>query len=390
MPLILRSSKGSPLTHAELDGNFSFLTGSNSASYAVSASHAGRAITASFVTSASYASYAPYSTQANYALSAGSTYQASQAYYADSSLSASYASGSTTASYALSSSISAYSLSALTASYALNAPVLYTGSFATTGSNTFIGNQIITGITTINAPDGKSSLIVSSSYSSSISSSTAVITPTFNGTLSLAGVNPGSATGFTFNSDIWINYSAISGSQHTQASSTLKKIADGVKYDSLNISLSNGITLSPTGTIDNGNYTLWIKDISSNQFYKKDSQSLSFLQTFGLNIPLTGNTSTTFATDLVTNGFSLTTDPVANYLNTLTYASQSLLPFTSSLVTINSPLTINSVSGSRIYPTSSGVPTFSGSDGQFVFGTTGGNHYIYTWMSNKWRSGSLL
>jgi hypothetical protein len=387
MPLILRSTKGSPLTHAELDGNFSFLTGSVSASYAVSASHAGRAITASFVTSASFAqtsSIAFYSYYSNQ-----STYSA-QAVYATSAGNATTALNATTASYAVSSSVAALSSFATTASYAINVPTINTGSFAVTGSNIFIGNQTITGATTIKAPDGSTSLIVSSSYSSSISSSNNTITPTFNGTLSLTGVNPGSPLGFTFNSDIWINYSAVSSSQHTQASSTLKKVADGVIYDSLNIGLSNGITLSPVGTIDNENYTIWIKDVASNQFYKKDNQSLSFLQTFGLNIPLNGNTDTNLSTDLVNFGFSLTTDPVTNYLNTLTYASQSLLPFTSSLVTINSPLTINSVSGSRIYPTSSGVPTFSGSDGQFVFGTTGGNHYIYTWMSNKWRSGSLL
>jgi hypothetical protein len=324
MPLILRTTKGSPLTYSELDGNFLYLSGSTSSSFATSAS---------FAQTSSIAFYSYYSNQ--------STYSA-QAVYATSAGNATTALNATTSSYAASSSIATTSSFAITASYAINVPVISTGSFAVTGSNTFIGNQIITGATTIKAPDGSTSLIISSSYSSSISSSNNTITPTFNGTLSLTGVNPGSAAGYTFNSDIWINYSAVSSSQHTQASSTLKKIADGVKYDSLNIGLSNGITLSPVGTIDDTSYTIWVKDISSNQFYKKDSQSLSSLQTFGLNIPLTGNTNTNFAADLVSNGFSLTTDPVANYLNTLTYVSSSTTPFTSSLV-----IWTNSVSGPR-------------------------------------------
>jgi hypothetical protein len=46
-------------------------------------------------------------------------------------------------------------------------------------------------------------------------------------------------------------------------------------------------------------------------------------------------------------------------------------------------------SSSIISPTSSGTPLFTGTDGQFVFGTDGGNHYIYVWMSGTWRSSSL-
>lgn len=367
MSLILRSTKGAPLTYSELDGNFLYLSGSTSSSYAESSSYA---FTSSIAFYSYYSNQSVFSAQATTALSA---------------INSTTALTSTTASYALSSSVAVSSSYTTTASFALNAPIVNTGSFATTGSNIFIGNQII------KAPDGGTSLIVSSSYSSSLSSSNATITPTFNGTLSLSGVNPGSPLMYTFDSDIWVYYSAVSGSQHTQVSSALKKIADNVDYDSLNISLSNGITLSPVGTINDANYTLWIKNIADSQFYKLDSQSLTTLQNFGLNIPLTGDTSTNFATDLVSSGFSLTTDPVTNYLNTLTYVSSSTVSFTSSLVTISSSLVINSVSGSRIYPTSSGVPTFSGSDGQFLFGTNGGGkHFIYTWMSGAWRSGSLV
>jgi hypothetical protein len=46
-------------------------------------------------------------------------------------------------------------------------------------------------------------------------------------------------------------------------------------------------------------------------------------------------------------------------------------------------------SSSRVFPTSSGTPSFTGADGQFIFGSSGGNHFIYVWMSGAWRSSSL-
>jgi hypothetical protein len=47
-------------------------------------------------------------------------------------------------------------------------------------------------------------------------------------------------------------------------------------------------------------------------------------------------------------------------------------------------------SSSKVFPTSSGIPAFTGTDGQFMFGSSGGNHYIYVWMGGAWRSSSLL
>ena len=48
------------------------------------------------------------------------------------------------------------------------------------------------------------------------------------------------------------------------------------------------------------------------------------------------------------------------------------------------------VSGSvRVYPTYSSTPVFSGTDGQFVFGTSGSIHFMYVWMAGRWRSSSL-
>lgn len=58
--------------------------------------------------------------------------------------------------------------------------------------------------------------------------------------------------------------------------------------------------------------------------------------------------------------------------------------------TVTGASTFTYVSGSILTPTQSATPTFDGVDGQFVFGTDGGNHYIYVWMSGAWRSGSLV
>jgi hypothetical protein len=57
--------------------------------------------------------------------------------------------------------------------------------------------------------------------------------------------------------------------------------------------------------------------------------------------------------------------------------------YTSSLVQITSP------SGAILSPTASAVPTFSGSDGQFLFGTVTGQPVIFVWMAGRWRSSSL-
>lgn len=49
----------------------------------------------------------------------------------------------------------------------------------------------------------------------------------------------------------------------------------------------------------------------------------------------------------------------------------------------------SSTSGLILEPTSSGTPGFAGRDGQFIFGSSGGNHFIYVYMAGAWRSSSL-
>jgi len=68
--------------------------------------------------------------------------------YANNATSASYANNATTASYALNATTGAYANTATSASYALNATTfngLASSIFATTSSNTFIGNQVVSG-----------------------------------------------------------------------------------------------------------------------------------------------------------------------------------------------------------------------------------------------------
>ena len=46
-------------------------------------------------------------------------------------------------------------------------------------------------------------------------------------------------------------------------------------------------------------------------------------------------------------------------------------------------------SGAILSPTSSGVPSFTGVDGQIIPGSDGANHYLYIWMAGSWKSSSL-
>jgi len=96
-------------------------------------SMSGSIASASFATNSTSASYANNATTASYALNATT---------------GAYANNATTASYALNATTGAYANTATSASYALNATTfngLASSIFATTGSNTFVGNQVVSG-----------------------------------------------------------------------------------------------------------------------------------------------------------------------------------------------------------------------------------------------------
>ena len=62
---------------------------------------------------------------------------------------------------------------------------------------------------------------------------------------------------------------------------------------------------------------------------------------------------------------------------------------TGSLTTSGSLTTINYISGALLTPTSSGTPSFAGSDGQFMFGSGSGGYFLFAYLGGAWRSGSL-
>jgi hypothetical protein len=122
----------------------------------VSGSIVARSFTGSLQGTASWANNAINTTSASYALTSSYVLNAQSASYVLQAESASYWSGSiinaATASYVKNAETASYILNAVSASYAANADLLDgkdSTIFATTGSNVFVGNQIITGSFTV-------------------------------------------------------------------------------------------------------------------------------------------------------------------------------------------------------------------------------------------------
>lgn len=291
---------------------------------------------------------------------------------------------------------------ATTASFALNAGVtIFTGSFATTGSNTFRGSQTISGSVNITGSltisgsstftnigptilrgtfavvgeDGSAFISASRTVSSSVSSSINTTTTSFSGS-AFVSTDGGS---LTWNSNFRVYYTGVSGSGETELSTLYDAVGDSNKYSRFKIGINNRpqITLSPSGSIQS--YKLYVYNEADSTWYAKSDITSTDLQT-GVTVNLSADTTKAFGNDLLAAGFDATSDPTSN-TNTITYNQQFTFTTTQSAIILDSP---------RIHPTSSGTPTFTGSDGQFIFGSTGGSHYIYVWMNNAWRSSSLV
>lgn len=405
MSITYRQTKGTALTYAELDGNFQSITGSIndvSKSYATTGSNAftgsqifngNVTINGSLTATSSLAiqalnanqSYTTYNTlasasSAHYILSI-SGYGTTQVYYlgnviyypttqeltvtssyAFTSSYATLASSSLTASFVALAKSSSYSLSssyALTASYAINAGGINTSSFSSTGSNQFNGTQTITGSLNINGNDGKGNLIQIANLSSSINN--VIPTVIFNGAAT-ASIAPGVNNVPAFS----LYYQGISGSFHTTASSAYSYVGSPTVL-SVTLKVPSPIILSPSGSLSS--YSLYVY-VNSN-WYVLSNQNIAILSTTGVTI----NTTGFFEVDLIAAGFISSGTPLFD-TTTITY------PLYSPLTTINSPLSI--------YPTSSGIPSFTGSDGQFMFGNSGSAQLMYVWLAGRWRSSSLL
>ena len=89
------------------------------------------------------------------------------------------------------------------------------------------------------------------------------------------------------------------------------------------------------------------------------------------------------------------------YLSASYTTTSSFHSFTSSYTTITGSLTVsgslasfNFISGSRVFPTASVGdslrPTFSGSEGQFLFGSGSQGYKLWAWIGGSWRSGSMI
>jgi hypothetical protein len=153
---------------------------STSASFSRSGSFAQNASTASYllgsIESASFATTASYAFTASFVRNAVS---ASYALNASNAVSSSYAISSSSAlssSYALTSSFAISASAAFTSSFAMNAN-LFNGTassilttFATTGSNTFKGNQIISGSITLTSGSFKTNNVITVTPSSNTAS----------------------------------------------------------------------------------------------------------------------------------------------------------------------------------------------------------------------------
>jgi len=94
---------------------------------------------------------------------------------------------------------------------------------------------------------------------------------------------------------------------------------------------------------------------------------------------------------IVTGGItgSISNATSASYLNPLSQSVQ----LTGSLnisgsVTIGGILTVDS--SIVLSTTQSSIPSWTGTDGEIIPATVGGQYFLYMWMNGSWRSGSFV
>jgi len=396
------------------------LTASHATNVPATSSYALQALSSSFATTASYVLNA---VSSSYILNAVSSSFATTASYVLNAVSSSYilnavsSSFATTASYVLNAVSSSRAISASLASNSLLLNNTASSVFATTGSNIFRGTQNITGSVSItgslirsgsstlvnigtaemtgslliNTLDGRRLFRASSSLSSSISSSNEPTTPAFNGTTT---VTPGGLSVYPWNSNFDVYYSGISGSGETQVSPVYNALFDSLDWLDFTISISSKpqITLSPQGNIQS--YKLYVYNSGSADagWYVISGLSDNDLLN-GIIINLNGDTDNNFGADLLSAGFtSGILDPTSNN-NTITYVSQSLLTFTSSLVTINAPtITMTGsviISGSKtLTGTVNSNGTFAQTGSFIVSGSATFNNTSFTVTGSQFFTGS--
>jgi len=270
-------------------------------------------LSASFATSAASASFVQTAVSASFAQSAA------VAVFASSSLTASYvanvqsSSFAISASYALNATSASHALNAnnaITASYALNANI-NTGSFATTASNNFIGDQFITGSTfikptttvgeqplnIIEITDGtgfEGNLIIGRSTNAAatgsivISGSGNIYLPTLGA--SNTTTNNGGATGFSANGSLISGLHTVTGSNGSGYSRVYSRFTNSIINQGVSVTDNrpSGTTTNPI-TITNSSINGTISaTLTSGSF------TLSGVSTIGtLTLTSTGSASAT-------------------------------------------------------------------------------------------------
>jgi hypothetical protein len=253
-------------------------------------------------------------------------------------LTSSLSNTSLSSSYALSSLSSSYALSSLSSSYALNSLFLNNTSsnvFATTGSNTFKGEQILSGSIRISNMFNKEMVNISSSFTSSID---IIVTPTTQSNTSTLTLDILFGS-FEINSDFIIGITGVSGSTETAIESynVFDTFYSGVSGFSIQ-STAPVIQLSPDVNLDY--YKIWIYNSGSvgEGWYFTEGVSGDDLIN-GYTIFLSGDTDGFLSNDLLSQNFQMGDDP-NSITNSVVYVSESLNEISSSIVNIDSDLII--------------------------------------------------
>ena len=332
----------------------SFATRSISSSYALSSSYASQALSASFTTTASYVLNA---ISSSFATTASFLRPLSQSVALTGSLNIRNATAITTTFAAIGRSGSIYvDLNGSGNNYIDGNILFIRNSTGTLNLVTVSGSKFmvlapteLSSSLSIQRADGDKSLFVSSSVSSSNSITIVGTTASFNGIIAF---EPAGEASTTWNTDLDIYYSGNSGSGHTNLSPVLNNISDNAQYSTFTITLDNGITLTPSGSIPDDKYTVWIYASGSiNKWFQKTDNNLGELGAPGLSISITGgSTDEQLETNLQSAGFAEVSDPNP-YINNITATLTTTTSFTSSLVNIKADTTITgsfNVSGSTL------------------------------------------
>jgi hypothetical protein len=476
--LTLRSVKGSPLTNAELDGNFEYFTGSHaitgsliltsgittSGSILISGSIipnvSSTSVTSSFslgsATNAWKDIYVSNGTitflngagQTQSTLGAGSsgTVISGSLTISGSTTSTGGFTGSllgtaTTASYISPTFISA---SAAASGFGSGGgSSIATGSFATTGSNTFIDNQVISGSTSISG-----SINHVGSLKTGISNNVALNNSLANGFNVSASGEYSHAGGYFVNAKA--DYSHGEGYFSTAGLSAWNTNGTFSGVTQLPSSVGN-ITSSfiPGATVILGNNYLTV----SRSFFQSNLTQIQYVSASSLSLgggtalaiidvtnPLAtypnqtlsagnrahaegnstialfghseGGNTVAFGLNSHAEGFGAKAIGEASHAEGYgTIASGDFqhvegqfntLGDTTSLLIVGNGTDPDyggtrsnafkvRMSGSIVLPTTqSAAPSWTGADGEMVFATVTGNHRFYVWMSGAWRSGSLV